>query len=900
MQLLSLGLLFGAAAAGLAADPTPTEFFETRVRPVLARSCLTCHAASRMGGLDMTSRDGLLKGGDSGSAIVPGEPDKSLLIQAVNYTHERLKMPFQQPRLRDEEVADLWAWVKAGAIWPDTPAAAAPKSSQYKITPQQRAFWAFQPVHKPALPEVKTRDWAQSPIDHFLLAKMEAKGVVPVKLADKRTLIRRAYFDLIGLPPSAEEVQAFVDDRSANAFEKIVDRLLASPHYGERWARYWLDIARYSDDRLDSEVDAPYANAFRYRDWVIQALNEDMPYDLFVKAQIAGDLLDPGKVNQYAPGLGFYALSPDTESQEDRVDATGRAFLALTTGCAQCHNHKFDPIPTKDYYSLLGVFRSTKKAELRFVPEDVVAKYKEKEKAVAEKKAQIRDFLYSQATQLQEVLAAQTARYLQAARQVLAPGKPESERKSVTEVGGREKLDGETLGRWVQYLQRPAFDHPYLNDWNKSSFDPERFQTHVLATLKERKQVDETNLIRKAEAKKRGPNARAEVVALETNSYYLWRDLFFNDFYGNVFKQEEDGILYYGPNRGYYESDGTVERFLNGIWKSHLDTLRAEETKLKSDLPQQYPFAHIIQDIEKPKNERVHIAGSEENLGEEAPRRFLSILCDGEPPAFQSGSGRRELAEAIANPKNPLTARVMMNRIWLYHFGAGIVRTPSDFGQMGDRPSHSELLDYLAARFVENKWSMKAMHREIMLSTAYSLDSAHSEQNVSIDPENRLLWRANKRRLDVEALRDALLAASDELDLKLGGKPEQLQDSKNKRRAVYGFVGRRKLDTTLALFDFPNPNAAAEKRIATVTPPQQLYFLNGDFVWDRAKALANRIADQGEDDAAKIRAAYRRVFARDPQPAELKLGLEFVRDGGNRWVQFARALLSSNEFLFVN
>src|SRR5207248_3210829 len=238
---------------------------------------------------------------------------------------------------------------------------------------------------------------------------MEAKGVVPVKLADKRTLIRRAYFDLIGLPPTTEEVQAFVDDPSANAFEKIVDHLLASPHYGERWARYWLDIARYSDDRLDSEVDAPYPNAFRYRDWVIQALNDDMPYDLFVKAQIAGDLLDPAKVNQYAPGLGFYALSPDTESQEDRVDVTGRAFLALTTGCAQCHNHKFDPIPTKDYYSLLGVFKSTKKSELHFVPEDVVVRYKEKEKAVAEKKAQIRDFLYAQATQLQEVLAAQTA-----------------------------------------------------------------------------------------------------------------------------------------------------------------------------------------------------------------------------------------------------------------------------------------------------------------------------------------------------------------------------------------------------------------------------------------------------------------------------------------------------------
>src|SRR5262245_36502219 len=402
MKMLSLGLLFSIATVGLAAEVTPREFFEMRVRPVLTRTCLTCHAATRMGGLDMTSRDGLLKGGNSGPAVVPGEPEHSLLIQAVSYTHKRLKMPLQQPRLSDQEVADLSAWVKAGAIWPESPAASSSPSPEYRITPEQRAFWAFQPVRKSAPPEVKNRAWVESPIDQFLLAKMEATGVVPVKPADKRTLIRRAYFDLIGLPPTAEEAQAFVNDQSASAFEKVVDRLLASPHYGERWGRYWLDIARYSDDRLDSEVDAPYANAFRYRDWVIQALNDDMPYDVFVKAQIAGDLLDPGKTKQYAPGLGFYALSPDTESQEDRVDATGRAFLGLTTGCAQCHNHKFDPIPTKDYYSLLGVFRSTRKAELRFVPEDVVTHYKEKEKTVEEKKAQIRDFLYSQAIQLQE------------------------------------------------------------------------------------------------------------------------------------------------------------------------------------------------------------------------------------------------------------------------------------------------------------------------------------------------------------------------------------------------------------------------------------------------------------------------------------------------------------------
>jgi uncharacterized protein DUF1553/uncharacterized protein DUF1549/cytochrome c len=891
MKCLPLGALFLAGVVSAAEPASPREFFELRIRPVLARNCFSCHSNSRMGGLDVTSREGLIKGGNSGPAIRPGDPEQSLLIQAVSQTHEKLRMPLDGRRLSDEEVSNLIAWVKGGAVWPDSVAtASAPKGPAYKITPEQRAFWAFQPVRKPAVPEVANRAWAKNPIDQFLLAKMEAKGIRPARPADKRTLIRRAYYDLTGLPPSAEEVAAFLNDRAPDAFAKVVDRLLASPRYGERWGRFWLDLARYSDDRLESEVDAPYANAFRYRDWLVRAFNEDMAYDVFVKAQIAGDLFDPQQAQKYAPGLGFYALSPDT--QEDRVDVTGRVFLALTTGCAQCHNHKFDPIPTKDYYSLLGVFSSTKPSELRFVSDDVVKRYKDKEKAADEKKAQIRDFLYAQATQLQEMLAAQTARYLRGAREVL-------KERDAAEVAVRQALDRETLDRWVRYLRRPTFDHPYLKDWSdEAKFDPEKFQTRVLAVLKERKQVDETNVIRKAEAKKKG--GRAEVVALENNSYYLWRDLFFNDFYGNQFKQEDDGLLYYGPNRGYYESDGAVERFLSGVWKQHLDGLRADLARLKSEVPPAYPYAHVIADAEKPKNERIRIGGSEENLGEEAPRGFLTILCGGDPKPFQKGSGRLELAEAIASPANPLTARVIVNRVWQHHFGAGIVRTPSDFGRMGDRPSHPELLDYLAARFVENKWSLKALHREIMMSAAYALSSENSENAFAADPENRLLWRANTRRLDIEALRDSLLLASGELDLHEGGPPAPLADLKNNRRTIYGFVSRRKLDSTLALFDFPNANATAEKRSATMTPRQQLFFLNGDFLWERARALSRRVAGEASGDAARIGAAYRHVFGREPQPAEVKLGLDFVREGEARWVQYAHALLSSNELLFLN
>ena len=488
------------------------------------------------------------------------------------------------------------------------------------------------------------------------------------------------------------------------------------------------------------------------------------------------------------------------------------------------------------------------------------------------------------------MLASQTARYLRAARQVNAGGDART-------VAEGEHLDAETLGRWVRYVNDPAKDHPYLKDWaDERKFDPEKFRQQVLAVLRERKTVDEENLIRKAEAKRKGPKASPETVSLKTESFYLWRDLFFSDFYGNQFKQEDDGLLYYGPNRGFYESDGAVERFLHGDWQRHLEHLRAELVELKKALPAQYAFLHTIKDSEKLRTARVHIGGSAENLGEEVPRRFLTILAPGaEPAPFTKGSGRLELAEAIASPSNPLTARVMANRIWHGHFGAGLVRTPSDFGFMGDRPSHPELLDYLASRLVESGWSVKALHREIVLSAAYRASSQRIAANDEIDPENRLLWRAPVRRMDAESLRDSLLAVSGDLDLAVaGGPPQPLTDAANLRRTVYGSVSRRKLDPSLALFDFPNPNISSEKRAVTITPVQQLYFLNGDFMMERAARLSARVTGAP---AERVRGLYRLVFGREPDARELRLGLDFLGDG--RGPLYAQALLDSNEFVFV-
>jgi hypothetical protein len=661
-------------------------------------------------------------------------------------------------------------------------------------------------------------------------------------------LIRRAYYDLIGLPPSADDVEAFERDKSGDAFSKVVERLLSSKHYGERWGRYWLDVARYSDDRLNSTMDSPYENAHLYRDWVIEAFNNDMPYDLFVKAQIAGDQL--GRTD-LIPGLGFYALSP--EFQDDRVDATSRGFLGLTVACAQCHDHKFDPIPTKDFYALTGVFTSTRLSEFPLAPDAQVKDFKARKEKIEEKEKELNEYLDKQALALSEILAAQTTRYLAKVKD--------------------DTLDAETLERWTKYAAKER-EHPFPLD--------ETLQQRLLDLIREKKKVEETNLIRLGGSQKRGDLAGADLLALERDKYLLWRDVF----------AANTGILYY--------KDAKIERFLEGQWKKHLETLRADLARLKKELPEQYPFIHTIADIDKPRNVKIRIRGSADNLGEEAPRAFVSILSKGEPTPFTKGSGRLELAEAMASPTNPLLPRVMMNRIWKQHFGAGLSSTPSNFGQLGEKPTHPELLDYLAARFIEEKWSMKAMHREIMNSAVYQLAAVNDPAAFEAEPDNRLYWRANRRRLDIEPLRDTLLAVTAELDETMGGKALKLTEESNKRRTIYGFVSRRKLDGTLSLFDFPNPNSTSEQRIETATPLQALFFMNSGFLEARAKALATKLSDAGTDDKARIAAAYRRLFGRAPTPKETQLGLQFLAAGGEQWPLYAQALLSSNELLFID
>jgi len=884
------------------------EFFENRIRPLLVKNCYSCHTGARMGGLELTSRQALLKGGNSGPAVVPGEPEKSLLLRAVAFTHDQLKMP-PQGKLSGEEIEDLTSWIKMGVVWPETgPPVIAPKKAPFTITPEHRDFWAFRPVQKPLVPKVRNTSWPQSPLDSFILAKLEAERLKPVGAAKKRVLIRRAYFDLIGLPPKPEDVDAFLRDSSAGSFAKVVDNLLASPHYGERWGRYWLDIARYSDDAFPSGI--PYPTSFRYRDWVVQAFNEDMPYDLFIKAQLAGDLLEQQGKKNLAGGLGFYALSQNPILQDDRVDVTTRGLLGLTVACAQCHDHKYDPIPTKDYYGLQGVFSSTENCEYPFGPEEQVAQYQEIKGRLDDRDKVLREFSRSKSQTMAQILASQSSQYLMAAKKVLVEPKQASDL-----VAREDKLDQETLNRWVAYLQLPLKDHGYLRTWDdlikaggtEAEFKQEadKFQTVVFGVMQEKREIDEKNLIARGGKKEGNAISGKTLVAIDRDKYMLWSNLLApNSKDSSDFLKRGGGILYYA-DRPVDDSSGKkhdceIDRFLSGEWKAYVEYLRAEVETLKQRIPKQPAFLQAIKDVDKPANVRVQLGGNPQSLGEEVPRRFLAILCDGECVPFSRGSGRLELAEAIASSKNPLTARVLVNRLWEHHFGRGIVGTPSNFGKLGEPPTHPELLDYLTSRFLEKSWSIKAMHREIMLSATYALSSESSDTNSSIDPDNRLLWRANRRRLDAESLRDSILLVSGKLDRSIGGPPAGASNE-HVRRTLYTFVSRMTLDEALDLFDFPNPNITSEHRFVTSSPLQQLFLLNSGFVMSASKALADRLSSEsGRNDASKIRRAYDLLYGREPSHLELRLGLEFLNKKQEAWPSYAQALLGSPEFLFIN
>jgi hypothetical protein len=723
--------------------------------------------------------------------------------------------------------------------------------------------------------------WPRNDIDRFILAKLEAANLKPARPADKRTWIRRLTLDLIGLPPEPEEVEAFVNDNSPTAREKVVDRLLASPHYGERWGRHWLDLARYSDGELAADKDTPLKNAWRYRDWVVDAFNKDLPYSTFVKAQIAADLLP--ELKDHIAGLGFQAIGAGAN---DQLDVTTKVFLGLTVGCAQCHDHKYDPIPTKDYYSLLGIFRSTEKTEYPLVPRAEVEAYKAQEKKIDALKEVLNDYLADQTKQLTDLLARDTARYMMAAWK---------------DVGEEPGLDAETLSRWKKYLSDKNKEHPYLKPWYdllaseptevQALAEAQRYQQFILDLLEEAKEIDDKNYVAfggKKGLKDERTRQYTNIVSLPVLKFYQWREIANGPYNIDGFRAPA-GVLYYGAKE--------IDRFLGGIAKAYVEKLRGEIAELKKDLPPLYPFLHALKDSEKPADVRIAVRGDPNTPGEVAPRRFLQVLCDGEPALYLKGSGRAQLAEAIASEKNPLTARVIVNRIWQFHFGKGLVRTPSNFGRMGERATHPELLDYLAADFIKNGQSIKKLHRTIVLSSTYGQATASSPE---ADPDNKLLSHFElKHRLEMEAVRDSLLAVSGKLDRSIGGVSTPATND-NFRRSLYLTVSRTRLDPGMALFDFPDANTSVDERTITAGPLQALYWLNSEFVASQAKALSERLLRDAGDTEQRIRRAYQLLYARPPDSAEVRIGVKSVTAGGDGWTRYLQALLSAAEFWSVN
>ena len=959
-------LLILTAVLGFA-DADQTEFFETRVRPVLANNCYACHTSSKLGGLQLDSREALLKGGTSGPAIISGNPAESLLIRAVSQTDERLKMPLTGPKLKDQEIADLSYWIEIGAPWPETdraPSAAAGKKG-FVLTTKARNFWSFQPIQDRAIPTVGNPGWAKNAIDNFILAKLEEENLQPLKPADKRVLIRRATYDLIGLPPTPEQIEAFEKDTSPDAFAKVVDRLLASPHYGERWGRHWLDAVRYAegDGPAERPIRPPtsageqpkakakggramvfvgygttrdgYANAWRYRDWVIDALNQDMPYDLFVKAQIAADLLpDKEKSKELLPGLGVFGLgpwftSPDfkyvksrAEERQAKMDVLTKAFLGLTVTCARCHDHKYDPISQKDYTALLGIFNSSGFWEYYWAPEDQLAETRAYQAKVRVQQYTIGQFVQMSKIDVAEAAAQQTSRYMMAGRKVLL-SKPQLDPGA---VAAEEGLDLPTFQRWIKYLKASERDHPYLREWDAllarggGEEDAQRladqFQNVVLEVIVEKGAQELANIELRNNYKPDPDEAFVRLPGglmqyelfrfkhqlaqkhIAPKRYYVWLDVV----------QGPTRVDDFGRRRAIFEykDDELFERYTLEQ-NNKLDVLLEQMDALERDAPPEPPYVMGLSDNPAPVNARLNIRGNPTNLGEEVPRGFPAVLggTDGDPLPFTQGSGRLELAEAIVD--HPLAARVIANRIWMGHFGRGIVATTTNFGVMGDRPSHPELIDYLASRLIENNWSMKAVHREIMLSATYQLSYGHAVPNATEDPDNRLLWRANLRRLDAEQLRDSLLSVSGILDERVGGGPSPgINDPNNKQRTVYGKVTRRGGARLLQLFDFPDPNMSSDQRRSTNVPLQGLFFINSDLIWKHAGLVTSRLGSE-QDDTSRIKKAYRLLYGRQPSESEIQDALEFLaaaekRSGPDKPVfqQLTQAMLISGEFNYIN
>jgi len=865
-----LALILCAILSTVRADEK-TDFFEAKIRPVLVEQCQSCHSTQAaqnkklQGSLFVDSREGLLEGGDSGPALVPGKPKESLLLKTIHYNGD-IQMP-PKGKLPASIVADFEKWIADGAVDPRSSTATEKKGIDLA---KGREAWAFQPPQEHNPPKIaKPSIPIHNDIDAFIQAKWQEKQLTPAPLADKRTLIRRVTFDLIGLPPTPETVEEFLNDDSPDAYAKVVDRLLSSPQYGERYARMWLDVARYAEDQAHTFGNKPKKNAYRYRDWVIQAFNADMPYDQFVKLQIAGDQMATPELTPFTKlaGLGFLGLGAEyykntareqaiADELDDRVDTLTRGFLGLTVSCARCHDHKFDPIPQLDYYSIAGIFNGSNLTEAQLGTPEEIKSFAEAMKVVKAQEDEIKSLLNSTMKKAALEAAPKATRYIIAAKKITALSGDEA-KTLADELVKSEGLNPIFLDRWVKTLPKLG-GKSVLKELNGQNTD------ELL------KSIDEA-----AKAYAAGNPAKEHAALI--------------------------AALFTDAKAPFVVEEAEIEKSLMTETedKIKLAEMRSEAERRKKELPPAPPTAHVLSG--GGTEMKLFIRGNPLNKGEPAPKGFLQVLTS--TPTQTKDYTRLDLANAIASKENPLTARVIVNRVWQAHFGRGLVFTPSNFGKLGDPPSHPELLDTLAVKFMANGWSMKWLHREIVNSSTYQLASSGTN---ATDPANVYYWRAERRRLDVEAWRDSLLSVAGNLDETIGGPTFDLKDASIRRRTVYAKISRHDLNGLLRLFDFPDANVTADKRTETTVPQQQLFALNSEFMTNQAKAFAERIAKEAPTDEERIAYAYRVAFNRAPSNREKVLALTFVQsmptneEKLTRWQQYAQVLLASNEMMYVD
>ena len=905
--------------------PAALEFFEKDVRPLLVKHCYECHSAVDVdGGLNLDSKAGVARGGDSGAAIVAGAPDKSLLIEAVRYQNQDLQMP-PKGRISDAEIAIFEKWVRLGA--PDSrtesqPGAVRPTGMSID---EGREFWSFKPVADPVVPSVKHADWIQTPIDAFVLARLEEHKTRPAERADKRTLIRRVTFDLIGLPPTPEEIAAFLADDSADAFEKVVERLLESPQYGVRWGRHWLDVARYADSNgLDENL--AFGNAWRYRDYVVDSFNNDKPFDRFLIEQLAGDLV-PGSNRETKTATGFLVLGakvlaePDKEKLfmdtiDEQLDSVGKAFLGMTIGCVRCHDHKFDPLKQTDYYALAAIFKSTRTFgdtqtgvikhwhEYSLATEEELAELKKIDAELAKKKNAASSFKSQATVKLRNDARAKAAPYLMAA----ASFSPDASLTEVAAIADPLGLHPRILHHCRLHLQYHA-DDPVFTKWHelKNATGVSRVETAKQIEAHYRLLFEKAETALAAARKKDAKAKTIDDEALESVRAALY-DL--------------SGFLAVPPKPEFAFDEETLAEYYRLM----------EEARLAESNAPDAPSIMGVADGTVLTSLPIHIRGSHRNFGEPVAREFPAVMRTStvRPVLPNNQSGRLELARWMASTQHPLTARVYVNRVWRWHFGSGIVRSTENFGRLGDRPSHPELLEWLARRFMEGGWSTKKLHRLILSSSVYQMTSSHSDATIAeTDPENRLLWKFGLQRLEAEQIRDSILAVSGRLETELGGKTIPLRNRQfvfnhtsvdhtkydSLRRSLYLPVVRNNVYSLFSQFDFPDPTMPTGSRNATVVAPQALLMMNAGLVMDSADHLATLLLSESLDNSQRVDVAYERALGRLPSDSESKRSLAFISELTSKaladaasvgakaehsaWSMFCQSLFASNEFIYL-